>query len=71
LWTNANDGSVGDLDVEGSVQCASRAFSLCTVHSNNQFGAPATSCFAGILSPDFASMTATWDNNGKVTAQKR
>jgi hypothetical protein len=70
-WNNTDDGSVSDLEVEGSVQCDTRTFTLCTVKATNQFGEPASSSFSGSLSPNFASMSATWDNGGKLTAQKR
>jgi len=70
-WNNTDQNSAWDHTVEGSVQCDSRVFTLHTVNIGNQ--GLSTWSISGGFSPDFASMTGTWnvDGGGKFTANKR
>jgi hypothetical protein len=70
-WNKLDDGSSFYLDVAGNVQCDTRAFTLRTVNSVNRYGEPESGGFTGRFSPDFASMTATWDNGCTLSAKKR
>ncbi len=69
--SNTDDSGMAQIDIEGSIDCSTRAFTLHGVNTVNQYGERTLTSFSGSLSADFASMTATWDNVGKVTAKKR
>jgi hypothetical protein len=72
-WNNTQNGSSAKDEVEGTVQCETGALTMRTVKMSEQVGTTAATVYTANFSPDFATMTGTWDvgGGGKFTAARK